>query len=197
MSRVRIADVAKAARVSNATVSCAFNKSGEISAPPRKRGMAVARKLGYTPQPTARSLSTKKSGSIGFLIPQSVDVVFANPFASLLIRGVGEVCEQHDLTLLLVPPLNGSLETAIGRAAVDGFISLGLTGDRSLEMLRRIGVPCILVDADPQPGVATVNIDDFGGAALAAGHLLELGHQRIAVVGLGEPRDRGESGIGG
>jgi len=197
MSRVRIADVAKAARVSNATVSFAFNKPQEISEATVKRVMAVARRLGYTPHPTARSLSTKKSGSIGFLIPQSVEVVFANPFVSDLIRGVGEICEQHDLTMLLVPPLNGSLESAIGRAAVDGFISLGLnTGDRSLDTLRRLGLPCILVDADPQPGIATINIDDFGGAAAAAAHLLELGHRRIAVVGLGEPRDRGESGIG-
>ena len=197
MSRVRIADVAKAARVSNATVSFAFNKPQEISEATVKRVMAVARRLGYTPHPTARSLSTKKSGSIGFLIPQSVEVVFANPFVSDLIRGVGEICEQHDLTMLLVPPLNGSLESAIGRAAVDGFISLGLnTGDRSLDTFRRLGLPCILVDADPQPGIATINIDDFGGAAAAAAHLLELGHRRIAVVGLGEPRDRGESGIG-
>jgi len=197
MSRVRIADVAKAARVSNATVSFAFNKPQEISEATVKRVMAVAHRLGYTPHPTARSLSTKRSGSIGFLIPQSVEVVFANPFVSDLIRGVGEICEQHDLTMLLVPPLNGSLESAIGRAAVDGFISLGLnTGDRSLDTLRRLGLPCILVDADPQPGIATINIDDFGGAAAAAAHLLELGHRRIAVVGLGEPRDRGESGIG-
>src|SRR5712691_8614833 len=188
MSRVRIADVAKAARVSNATVSFAFNKPHEISEATVKRVMAVARRLGYTPHPTARSLSTKRSGSIGFLIPQSVEVVFANPFVSDLIRGVGEICEQHDLTMLLVPPLNGSLESAIGRAAVDGF--------SSLDTFRRLGLPCILVDADPQPGIATINIDDFGGAAAAAAHLLELGHRRIAVVGLGEPRDRGESGIG-
>ncbi len=197
MGRVRIADVAAAARVSKATVSFAFNKPEEISERTRTRVLAVARKLRYTPHPTARSLSTKRSGSIGFLIPQPVEVVFANPFVSDLIRGVGEVCEQHDLTLLLVPPLNGSVETAIGRAAVDGFISFGLnTGDRSLDTLRRIGLPCILVDADPQPGVATVNIDDFGGAAAAAAHLVALGHRRIAVVGLGRPRDRGESGIG-
>lgn len=52
------------------------------------------------------------------------------------------------------------------------------------------------MDADPQPGVATVNIDDYGGAAAAAKHLLELGHNRIGVIGLGRPRDRGESGIG-
>jgi len=178
-------------------VSFAFNKPEEISASTRNRVLAIAHKLGYTPHPTARSLSTKRSGSIGFLIPQPVEVVFANPFVSALIRGIGEVCEQHDLTLLLVPPLNGSVESAISRAAVDGFISLGLnTGDRSLETLRRIGLPCILVDADPQPGVASVNIDDFSGAAAAAKHLLGLGHRRIAVVGLGQPRDRGETGIG-
>ncbi len=197
MSRVRIADVAKAAHVSNATVSFAFNKPEEISERTRNRVMAVARRVGYTPHPTARSLSTKRSGSIGFLIPQSVDVVFANPFVSYLIRGIGEVCEQHDLTMLLVPPLNGSLESAIGRAAVDGFISLGLNkGDRSLDTLRRLGLPCILVDADPQVGVAAVNIDDRGGAAAAAAHLLELGHRRIVIAGLGAPRDHGESGIG-
>jgi alanine racemase len=197
MTRVRIADVAEAAHVSKATVSFAFNKPEEISASTRNRVLAIAHKLGYTPHPTARSLSTRRSGSIGFLIPQPIEVVFANPFVSALIRGIGEVCEQHDLTLLLVPPLNGSVESAISRAAVDGFISLGLnTGDRSLETLRRIGLPCILVDADPQPGVASVNIDDFGGAAAAAKHLLKLGHRRIAVVGLGQPRDRGETGIG-
>lgn len=197
MTRVRIADVAKAARVSKATVSFAFNKPGEISDRTRKRVLAVAHRVGYTPHPTARSLSTKRSGSIGFLIPQSVDVVFANPFVSGLIRGIGEVCEQHDLTMLIVPPLNGSLESAIARAAVDGFISLGLNkGDRSLDKLRRLGLPCVLVDADPQAGVASVNIDDFSGATAAAAHLLELGHRRIAVFGLGAPRDGGESGIG-
>src|SRR5260370_30891577 len=113
MSRVRIADVAAAAGVSKATVSFAFNNSDEISEPTRKRVMAVARKLGYTPHPAARSLSTKRSGSVGFLIPQSVVGVFSNPFASLLIRGVGEVCEAHGLTLLPVPTLNGSLETRL------------------------------------------------------------------------------------
>jgi DNA-binding LacI/PurR family transcriptional regulator len=126
-----------------------------------------------------------------------VEVVFANPFVADLVRGIGQVCEQHDLTLLLVPPLNGSVESAIGRAAVDGFISLGLNkGDPSLDTLRRLGLPCILVDADTQPGLVTVNIDDYSGAAAATSHLLGLGHRRIAVVGLGRPRDRGESGIG-
>src|SRR5260370_14811318 len=101
MSRVRIADVAAAAGVSKATVSFAFNNSDEISEPTRKRVMAVARQLGYTPHPAPRSLSTQRSGSVGFLIPQSVVVVLADPVPSLPIPRVGDVCEQHDLTLLL------------------------------------------------------------------------------------------------
>jgi alanine racemase len=197
VSRVTIADVAKAAKVSKTTVSFAFNNPGQLSEATRKRVEAVARKLRYVPHPAARSLSTKRSGSVGLLTPQPLETVFANPFVSELIQGIGEVCAEHDLTLLLVPPLNGSLESAIARAPVDGFISLGLNaGDPTLQSLNRLDLPCILVDAEA-PGSTGVNIDDYAGAASAARHLIELGHDSIVIVGLGPPGfDHGRHGIG-
>src|SRR5437868_2625047 len=107
----------------------------------------------------------RRSGTIGVLIPQRLSTVFANPFVSELIQGLGEQCEEHDLTLLLVPPLDGSLESAIRQASVDGFISLGLSpDDRALEVLDRIGIPNVLVDSEPSAGHAVINIDDEGGA---------------------------------
>src|SRR5438445_70305 len=107
----------------------------------------------------------RRSGTIGVLIPQRLSTVFANPFVSELIQGLGEQCEEHDLTLLLVPPLDGSLEGAIRQASVDGFISLGLSpDDRALEVLDRIGIPTVLVDSDTSPSHPAVNIDDDGGA---------------------------------
>ncbi len=140
MSRVTIQDVAKAARVSATTVSFAFNQPGQLSVATRTRVLSTARRLGYAPHPSARSLSTKRHGSIGLLTPQPLEVVFANPFVSELLQGIGAVCAQHDMTLLLVPPLNGSLESAVGRAPVDGVISLGLNaGDPALETLARFG----------------------------------------------------------
>lgn len=183
MSRVTIADVATAAGVSKTAVSFAFNNPERLAQATLERVMGVAEDLGYTPHPAARALSMRRSGTIGVLIPQRLSTVFANPFVSELIQGLGEQCEEHDLTLLLVPPLNGSLEGAIRQASVDGFISLGLApGDRALEVLDRIGIPTVLVDSDGSPGHPAINIDDEGGAHAAARHLLQLGHRQMAIL---------------
>src|SRR6202162_6363015 len=146
MSRVTIADVASAAGVSKTAVSFAFNNPSKLGHATLERVLQVANDLGYTPHPAARALSMRRSGTIGLLIPQRLSTVFANPFLSELIQGIGELCEVHDLTLLLVPPLDGSLEGAIRQASVDGFISLGLSpDDRALQMLERMGIATVLV----------------------------------------------------
>jgi DNA-binding LacI/PurR family transcriptional regulator len=183
VSRVTIADVATAAGVSKTAVSFAFNNPERLGQATLERVLGVAQNLGYTPHPAARALSMRRSGTIGVLIPQRLSTVFANPFVSELIQGLGEQCEEHDLTLLLVPPLDGSLEGAIRQASVDGFISLGLSpDDRALEVLDRLGIPTVLVDSDGSPSHAVINIDDEGGAEEAARHLLQLGHRQIAIL---------------
>lgn len=183
MSRVTIADVASAAGVSKTAVSFAFNNPERLGQATLERVLGIAHDLGYTPHPAARALSMRRSGTIGLLIPQSLSMVFANPFLGELIQGLGELCEEHDLTLLLVPPLDGSLEGAIRQASVDGFISLGLVpDDRAIEVLDGLGVPTVLIDSDESPAHPVVNVDDRGGAQAAARHLLELGHRQLAIV---------------
>ena len=183
MSRVTIADVATAAGVSKTAVSFAFNNPDRLAHATLARVLGVAHELGYAPHPAARALSTRRSGTIGVLIPQRLSTVFANPFVSELIQGMGELCEKHDLTLLLVPPLDGSLESAIRHASVDGFVSLGLSpGDRALEVIDGLGIPTVLVDSDDSGEHPVVNVDDRGGAQAAANHLLALGHRRLAVL---------------
>ncbi len=194
MSRVTIADVASAAGVSKTAVSFAFNKPERLGQGTLERVLGVARELGYAPHPAARALSTRRSGTIGVLIPQRLSAVFANPFMSELIQGLGELCEEHDLTMLLVPPLDGSLEGAIRQASVDGFISLGLSpDDRVLDILDSIGIPAVQVDSEPSPGRPAVNVDDVGGAEAAARHLLGLGHRRLAIIVLPFARGQVES----
>jgi alanine racemase len=183
MSRVTISDVASAAGVSKTAVSFAFNNPERLGQATLERVLGVAHDLGYTPHPAARALSMRRSGTIGVLIPQRLSTVFANPFLSELIQGLGELCEEHDLTMLLVPPLDGSLEGAIRQASVDGFISLGLSADDSaLEMLDRIGIPTVGVDSEPSPNRPAVNVDDESGARAAAQHLLDLGHRDVAII---------------
>ncbi len=183
MSRVTIADVASVAGVSKTAVSFAFNNPERLGQATLERVLGVAHDLGYTPHPAARALSMRRSGTIGVLIPQRLSTVFANPFLGELIQGLGELCEEHDLTLLLVPPLDGSLEGAIRRASVDGFISVGLSpDDRALDVLDRIGIPTVLIDSEGSADHPAVNVDDQGGAQAAARHLLDLGHARLAII---------------
>lgn len=190
--------MAKAAGVSKTAVSFAFNQPDQLSTATRDRVMAAASRLGYSPHPAALSLSTKRSGSVGLLVPQPLAVLFANPFVSELIQGIGDVCAERELNLLLVPPLNGSLAAAVARAHVDGVITLGLSArDETWESLQRLHIPCIVVDAEAPPDTLAVHIDDFAGAVTAAEHVLSLGHSSIAIVDLGEPRlGLGRSGIG-
>jgi DNA-binding LacI/PurR family transcriptional regulator len=193
VSRVTIADVASAAGVSKTAVSFAFNSPDKLGPATVERVLRIARDLGYAPHPAARALSTRRSGTIGILVPQALSAVFGNPFLGELIQGLGELCSEHDLSVLLVPPLDGSLESAIRSASVDGFISLGvMPGDGALELLDRLAIPNVLVDSDGFGHHAAVNVDDRAGAELAARHLLALGHRRFAIVGL--PHARGEQG---
>lgn len=192
MTRVTIADVATAAGVSKTAVSFAFNNPDRLAQATLERVLGVAADLGYAPHPAARALSMRRSGTIGLLIPQPLSTVFANPFVGELIQGLGELCEEHDLSLLLVPPLDGSLEGAIRQASVDGFISLGLgPRDKALEVIDRMAIPTVLVDSEASGAHAAVNVDDEGGAHEAARHVLDLGHRRVAVIGL--PPARGHA----
>jgi DNA-binding LacI/PurR family transcriptional regulator len=193
VTRINIADVASAAGVSKTAVSFAFNNPEKLGQATLERVLQVAHDLGYAPHPAARALSLRRSGTIGVLIPQRLSTIFANPFLSELLQGMGEMCEEHDLTLLLVPPLDGSLAGAIRQASVDGFISLGLSSDdHALETLDRIGIPTVLVDSDASPDHPAVNVDDAGGAEAAAEHLLQLGHRELAIILLPPTRAQAE-----
>ena len=181
--RVTIADVAGAAGVSKTAVSFAFNNPEKLGQATLERVLSAADRMGYAPHPAARALSLRRSGTIGVLIPQRLSTVFANQFLSELLQGLGELVEEHDLSLLLVPPLDGSLEGAIRQASVDGFISLGLSpDDEALATLDRIGIPTVLIDSEDSAEHPVVNVDDAGGAEAAARHLLELGHREFAII---------------
>lgn len=185
MARVTIADVAVAAGVSVTAVSFAFNNPERLSQATLDRVLGVAREVGYTPHPAARALSLRRSGAIGLLVPQRLATVFANQFTAEIIQGLAELCEAHDLNLLLVPPLDGSLEGAIRAASVDGFITLGLAGDDpAVNTMARLGIPAVLIDSETAgaDGRLAVNVDDAAGAEAAAHHLIELGHRELALV---------------
>jgi len=183
--RVTIKDIAERAGVSKTAVSFAFNDPSRLAKQTRARIRAIAAEFGYSPDPVARTLTTKRSGSIGFLLPQGIPVAFKNPFLSQVIRGLGQVCQHEGLSLTIVPPLKGCIFRAIRSAAVDGFVTLGLETDmKAVSLLQQRHIPFVTIDGGPSDDVASVNTDDRIGAYRIMGHILHLEHRRIGILSL-------------
>jgi DNA-binding LacI/PurR family transcriptional regulator len=185
MTKVTIDDIARRAGVSKTAVSFAFNNPSRLSEATVKNILAIAEELGYIPNPVARSMNTGRTGTIGVLVPQPIPEIIRNPFLPEFLEGVGEVCTRVNLSLMIVPPVEGSMRRALANAAVDGFLTLGLEEFKSTMMvLRKRGVAYVTVDSDPIEGVPAVNIDDEGGATAAMEHVLKHGHREILILAI-------------
>jgi DNA-binding LacI/PurR family transcriptional regulator len=183
MPKITINDIAKEAGVSKTAVSFAFNDPTQLAPTTVRHIREIAERLGYTPDPIARSMTTKRTNSLGLLLPQDIATAMSNPFFTQFIRGIGTVCGRGGKTLMLVPPLWGSMLRAIPHATVDGFIVVGLEVDRGeVQLLRRRHVPFVMVDSDAPVDVPSINVDDRSGARAVMAHVLARGHRRIAIL---------------
>jgi alanine racemase len=195
--RVTIADVAERAGVSKTAVSFAFNNPDRLNTTTATRILDIANELGYRPDPVARMLTQRRTGSIGILTPQDLSVIFTNPFFGAFSAGIAAVSEERGYGLHFISPLHGSLSRAIHRATVDGVVAIGLTDDHpEIDEVRRAGLPMVLVDSATTGAGASVDIDDEGGARLAASHVVDLGHRSVAVIAIDGPRSPSTAGHG-
>ncbi len=183
MAKVTITQIAKEAGVSKTAVSFAFNAPSQLAPNTVRHIREIAERMGYTPDPIARSMTTRRTNALGLLLPQDIATALANPFYTQFIRGIGHVCGQVGLTLMLVPPLWGSMLKAIPHATVDGFVVVGLEVDRGeIQLMRRRDVPFVMVDSEAPEDVSSVNVDDRSGAQAVMQHVLSKGHRQIALV---------------
>lgn len=183
--RPTIKHIAELAGVSKTTVSFAFNDPSKISRETYERIMEIADREGYVPDPVARTMTTKRVGSIGVLLPQAIQETFRNPYVAEVLRGVGTVCHQEDLFLTILPPVKGFLSQAVRTAAVDGFIALGVeTAPEIADLIRQRHVPFVTIDGDADLGIVNVGIDDTAAGEAVMEHVLSLGHRDIMVMSL-------------
>jgi alanine racemase len=195
--KVTISDIAREAGVSKTAVSFAFNMPGRLSAETTRHILDVARQLGYTPNPIARSLNTRRTNALGVIVPQDIPTVLSNPFFAELMSGIGEVCNAEGMSLMVVPPMRGSLVEATYAALVDGCIVTGLeVDDKAVRALRLRQIPFVMMDADAPADIASVRIDDREGAYLSMRHALDLGHRNIAIVSFASFTGRVEDYVG-
>jgi LacI family transcriptional regulator len=173
------------AGVSVGTVSNVLNRPDTVSGPTRERVQDAIAQLGFVRNESARHLRAGSSRTIGLVV---LDI--ANPFFTDMARAVEDVAGEHGLAVLLCNSAGDQARESrylelLTEQRVQGVL-ITPTAELSpdLEGARSRGVPLVLVDRRaPGPDQCSVAVDDVLGGRLAAGHLLERGHRRIAFVG--------------
>ncbi|MFP3122689.1 LacI family transcriptional regulator [Ectobacillus funiculus] len=197
--KTTIRDVAKYAGVSVATVSYVINGVNKVSDETKQRVLQAIQDLQYQPNFTAVSLSTKKSNMFGILIPLVEDTlapVFAgNQYYSELISGIEYVSRKSGYDFLISGASNpNECRNWVTKRNLDGLLFLGSFPEKLYEEMKTLHTKIVLVDAYEEYSRLYHNIrmDDELGGYLAARHLAERGHSRIAFVapGINNPIDR-------
>ena len=190
---VTIRDVAKAAGVSVATASRALNGMSVVTAKTREKIEAAASELNYVPHSGARSLTRRKTDTIGVILPD-----LFGEFFSEIVRGIDMVTHGAGKNLLLGNMHGSADETATAiramRGRVDGLLVMppNSRADNIAAVTRDI--PTVLLNAhssdDSTPFVA---VDNYAGARLVTEHLIDRGATRIVhIAGPASNRDARE-----
>lgn len=186
--RLTIERIGELAGVSRSTVSRVINGQPDVAPAVRQRVMDVVEATGYVPHSAARTLAGTRSRIVGLAIPETTQMVFADPFFGHLIRGVSRACNRHEQTLALFLFHETSdeirlLDRIVRTSLVDGLVvSVSYLDDPLIGRLLDRDVPFVLVGEHSSPHVSFVDSDNEHGAGLAVQHLLELGRRRIATV---------------
>ncbi len=179
---VSIKDIARALDVSPSTVSRARNNKPGVSAETRKRILRAIEELGYSPNELARGLKLQQSSTVGLVIPNIHNQVYAEIASSL-----ENVCTSEGYLVILCnsgrdPRREDTLVHMLRAKRVDGIVMIpGQDPLRLVEPLRRAHIPTVILEHDV-PGEYCVIVDDLAGGRLGTQYLLDLGHRRIAMI---------------
>lgn len=187
-SNVTIKDIARAANVSATAVSMALNNRSGVSQKTRRRILSISRELGYTPNYIAKSLITRRSYTIGFILNSITD-----PFFPELAKGIEAYAQRKGYSLLLC---NTERDLEKERQSIDMLRSRGVDGiilatvlkdDPNILPLVADEFPFVLINRhslDPKlkSTISYVVLDNYKGGYIGIEHLYRLGHDRIAIV---------------
>lgn len=184
-----IKDVAKLAGVTNGTVSRAFNEYADIRSETKERIMDAAKKLGYTPNVSARSLSSKRPPNIGLIISGLLEGDSKDNLVYLILQGVFQYALTNKLEVALyttdsVEQREKSYIRFCREHTLSGAILSGITTDDAyLGELMDSDIPSVAIDVPIQGcNAGWVSIDNCAAAKEMARYLIRQGHRRIVVV---------------
>jgi LacI family transcriptional regulator len=182
--RCTVEDVAAAAGVSMMTVSRAINGRPGVSAEVRRRVLEKAADLGYHPSRIARGLASRKTSTLGIVLPD-----ISNPFFAILAKAASDVARSADKNVFIMntdedPELEKAALASLESESIDGVIVAGsrLPIATLAEAVLRFDAAVLVNRETAGPRVDAVNVDDRAGAAEAVAYLVGSGRRRIAFI---------------
>ena len=174
--RPTMADVAERAGVSLSTVSLTYSGAGPITDETKARVQKAAKDLGYGgPSPLGKSLRSGRTGVIAVVVSEKLVHSFRDPNTLRVMDGLVDELGTMGLSVLLVPPPTGieGETTTLDTAAMDAAIIMRVRDedDPSLEVLKRRGIPVVIMEGPAIKGAGLVTIDDAAGTAQLIGDL--------------------------
>ncbi|WP_338029982.1 catabolite control protein A [Fructilactobacillus cliffordii] len=181
---VTIYDVAREAQVSMATVSRVVNHNHNVKPATEKKVMEVVKRLNYRPNDVARGLASKKTTTVGVIIPNVTNSYFA-----ALARGIDDIAEMYQYNIILTNSDGDeqkevkALNTLYSKQ-VDGIIFMGNELSAPVrDEFKAERIPVVLAGSvDPQNDFPNVNIDYRQAVSSQVNQLLDNGNQRVAFV---------------
>ena len=179
---VTLADVARAAGTSPSTASRALSGRGYVSPAARDRLLAVADRLGYVPNASARTLKQKTSRVVGVVVSD-----LGNAFYASLAAGIEQTLRAARYQMVLLADNSDRAQEISGIRTFVAMRAAGVimtpVGSEPAELLRRHGIAVVEVDRRLAEGPCdAVVVDNEDGARQATAHLLEAGHRRVALL---------------
>lgn len=175
--------------MSRATAGRVLSGSTSVGKQAREAVMRAAADLSYVTNRAARSLMTRRSDSVAFVVAEPEERFFGDPHFSQVLRGVHATVAEHDVQLVFSILADDADRERFERFArgghLDGVILVSLHGDDPLPIrLRDAGVPAILLGRPftPIDGIAYVDADNRGGARSAVELLTQRGRRRLATI---------------
>lgn len=183
-----IKDIAKLSNVSIATVSRIINDLGGYSASTQKKVQEVIDQLGYSKNANATSLVTKRSHTLGVVIP-NVNTGFYGD----IVNGIEDQAYENGYSVILThagvegKKLVNSLKLMAARR-VDGLIivSINLT-ENQIDLLNKMGLPTVLLSTKSKDkNLPFIKVDDYAAIYDATKHLILKKHHRVGLAGVNE-----------
>lgn len=179
-----VQDVARAAKVSTATVSRALSAPERVTEETRRRVIEAVEKTGYVLNHAARNLRRKQTGTIVALVPDIGNSHFSN-----VLQGIESVCAERNLKVLIADTRKPTMSKARlsdyfsknncdGIVTLDGHLSISSIRDSSPKLPPMVTAG----EFSDDPDVPIAVINNLLGATLAVSHLLELRHRNIGHI---------------